>query len=189
MKPAKLFSTLPVLLLLAACSGNEALYTIPATPVEALPKQRIGFSSVEVASVSLPDYAGSGEIYRRQGDGSLKADKSKLWADDPARGMTMTLVRDLTGITGAQIAASPWPFLDRASARVEVRISEMVTEADGSFHLAGQYFVAPDSEARGRSGLFELEAPVAGENAAALAAARAQVMAELAALIAQKGLR
>ncbi|PJE27799.1 hypothetical protein SAMN06297129_0237 [Pseudooceanicola antarcticus] len=177
------------LLALAGCAKDERFYTVPQVASGALASQRIGFASVEVLEVSLPDYAGRQQIAVRQADGSVMAEGGELWADLPARGMSLELARMLARISGAQVASEPWPFADRAQARLDVRVEQMLAEGDGTFVLSGQYFVAPDSAAAGRSGLFDIVVPVAGEGPAAIAGARAQAVAALAAQIAREGLR
>jgi uncharacterized lipoprotein YmbA len=154
--------------------------------------ERVGISyrTVEVLQVSLPTYAASEEIYVRGADGALTSSSDLLWADEPSRAVTLELTRYLSQITGAQVAPEPWPFADRAGARVDVRVEDMYAAADGRFIMTGQYFAAPEAEGRDRSGLFSLSAPIAGEGGvAAIAAARGQVVRDLAAEIARRGLR
>lgn len=187
MRPVML--TMAAVLTLAGCAADERFYTVPAVAPEALAAQRIGFSSVEVLEVSLPDYAGRQPIARRQADGSVMAEREELWADLPARGMSLELARMLARISGAQVASEPWPFADRAQARLDIRVEQMLAEGDGRFVLSGQYFVAPDTGAAGRSGLFDIAVPVNGAGPAAIAAARAEAVAALASQIARDGLR
>lgn len=184
-----LFLASAAALTLAGCSANERFYTVPDVSAEALAPVSIRYGSVEVVEVSLPDYAERQQIARREGDGAVAAAKDVLWADLPARGMSLELARHLGRISGAQVASEPWPFNDRAQARLEVRVEQMLAEADGSFRLSGQYFVAPDLGGRGRSGLFDITVPVAGPGPSQIAAARAQAVAELAGQIAREGLR
>ena len=179
-----------IVFLLAACGGGTVeRFAVPAPAEAALPKLSSRYGSIEVRQVSLPTYAASEEIASRDAGGAITADKNLLWADEPARAMTLELARTLGLMTHAQVAAEPWPFLDRASALVDVRVEEMVADADGSFRLSGQYYVAPDSGVGGRSGLFSLSQPVVGEGAAAIAAARGLAVRALAEQIARKGLR
>lgn len=179
----------PALLLLAACGGTIERYAVPpATTEAALPRVASRYATVEVREVSLPTYAASEEIASRDAAGAITGNKSLLWADAPARAMTLELARVLGLMTRVQVAAEPWPFLDRASAQIDVRVEEMVADADGSFRLAGQYYVAPDSGVGGRSGLFNLSAPITGEGAGAIAAARGAVVRDLAEQIARQGL-
>ncbi|WP_375686997.1 membrane integrity-associated transporter subunit PqiC [Pseudooceanicola sp. LIPI14-2-Ac024] len=179
--------------LLAGCGETPVRFAPPVpTPGAAATVERVGiaYSSVEVLEVSLPSYANSDEIYVREGDGGLRKKSGVLWTDEPSRAMTLELSRTLSQITGRRVAPEPWPFADRAQARVDVRVEEMFADGDTRFVISGQYFVAPEDGGRDRAGVFTLAAPVATDGGpAALAAARGQVVRELAQLIARQGLR
>ncbi len=177
--------------LLAGCSGisRPLLYPVPVvTPAE---KVRISYGSVEVRVVSLPEYAALSEMAFELADGGIETSKAMLWADSPARSMTLELSRALGQITGATVASEPWPFDSLADARVEVRIEEMLTDQSGQFKLSGQYFVGTtNGEGRKRARVFALLVPLAVDAPpVALAAARGQIIADLAVLIARDGLR
>lgn len=173
---------------LAACGGTVERFAVPAPVETAVPRITSRYGTIEVRQVSLPTYAASEEIASRGQGGAITSDKSLLWADEPARAITLELARVLSVMTRAQVAAEPWPFLDRAAALVDVRVEEMVADADGAFRLSGQYYVAPDSGIGGRSGLFEISAPILGEGAGAIAAARGVAVRDLAEQIARNGL-
>lgn len=175
--------------LLAACSASPARVTVPEAPV-AGPRVASIHGTVAVREVALPSYAASEEIHVRGPDGALAAAPGVLWADDPTRAITGDLARYLGRMTGAVVAAEPWPFFDRADATLEVRVADMLAEADGQFRLSGQFFVAPERGRRTRSGSFDIAAPIADPgDPAAIAAARGQAVRDLAALIAREGLR
>lgn len=183
-----LITALAALGILAGCGSDALRYSVPPAPVAS---ERIGiaYRSVEVLEVSLPTYAASEEIYVRGADGALTSSSDLLWSDDPARAVTLELTRYLAQTTGAQVAPEPWPFSDRAAARVDVRVEDMYA-AGTSFIMTGQFFAAPESGGRDRSGLFSLSAPIAEDGgAAAIAAARGQVVRDLASEIARRGLR
>ncbi|MGR3321699.1 MAG: PqiC family protein [Pseudooceanicola sp.] len=176
-------------LALAACAGTEQRFSVPPASVE---DERIGISypTVEIVEVSLPTYAGAEEISIRGEGGALESSGELLWADKPSRAITLELSRHIAQLTGARVAPEPWPFADRATARVDVRVEEMLAEGETRFVMSGQYFVAPEAGGRNRSGLFSLSAPIAeGGGAAAIAAARGVVVRDLAREIARKGLR
>lgn len=176
---------------LAGCAGDPERFAVPTT-VTPTAAQRIGiaYRSVEVLEVSLPAYAALDEISVRGEGGALTALSDTLWADAPSRSVTLELSRHLAQLTGARVAPEPWPFYDRAGARVDVRVEEMVAQGASSFTMTGQWFVAPELGGRDRSGLFTLSAPIAPESGTnGIAAARAQVVLDLAAEIARKGLR
>ena len=178
-----------VTVLLAACGGTVERYAVPAPTTDAaMPSLSSRYATIEVRQVSLPTYAASEEIASRSDTGAITSNKSLLWADEPSRAMTLELARMLGVMTRAQVAAEPWPFLDRASAQLDVRVEEMVSDADGTFRLSGQYYVAPYSGVGGRSGLFSITTPVTGEGAGAIAAARGAAVRQLAEQIARQGL-
>ncbi|NVO23647.1 PqiC family protein [Donghicola mangrovi] len=185
-----MMKALPILALaaLAACSGPETRLSTPEVTSDV--SVRTSFPSLEMRLVSLPTYASEEEIASQNTDGTIKSGDSLLWADDPARSVTMALARHLSQITGATVAPEPWPFDAYAAGRVDVRFTEMLGRADNRFQLTGQYFVV-DSEGRGRdkSVLFDIQEPVAAPyGPAQIAAARAGAVAKLAADIAQKAL-
>lgn len=174
---------------LAGCGGAAQRFTVPPAAVP-LQNVTIAYRSVELLEVSLPTYAASDEIHIRGDDGAVSSSSDTLWADQPARSVTLELSRYLAQMTGARVAPEPWPFADRAAVRVDVRVEEMLAEGNGTFLMTGQYFVAPELGGRDRSGLFSLSAPIVAEGgAAAIAAARGQVVRQLAEEIARKGLR
>ena len=174
----KNFSAVLVLATLAACtSAPEQRLTVPRAPVET--KLRIAFASVALREVSLLSDAA----------GVLRTQPGLFWADDPSRAITLELSRHLAQITGAKIAAEPWPFGGFPEAQVEVRVEEMLAQEGGMFRLAGQYFVSSET-GRARAQLFDLSVPLPLEaGATAIAAARAQAVRDLAVAIARDGLR
>lgn len=176
------------LVLLAACSGPPAQrFAVPA--VGAGERIGIGVRSLEVVEVSLPTYARSEEIWRETPGGALESDPKTLWADEPTRGMTQELSRQLSALTGARVAAEPWPFDEPAAARLEVRVDEMVAGADGRFRLSGQFYTTRRSGDRDRATAFAVSAPIAPESGArGIAAARGLAVRDLARKIAASGL-
>lgn len=172
---------------LAACAGSPDSYVVP-TP-EVTQQQRIAFRSVEIRKISLPAYAASDEIARQGSDGRLTSEGSVLWADTPDRAISLELSRNLTRLTGARIAAEPWPFESFADARLELRFENLIAGEDGQFRAKGQYFVSAEN-GRDRSGLFDLTVTFDPEGGPqAIAAARGQVILDLARFIARNGLR
>ncbi len=164
-------------------------YQVPR--VEAAARVSVPYAGIEVKDVTLPTYAALEEISVQQADGTLSSDASLLWADDPARAVTLDLTRNLARITGRKVASEPWPFRSIPDASVDVRIEEIVADGAGVFRLSGQYFVAPDgTPGPERAALFDLAVPYAAEGGlAAIAAARAGAVAQLAEVIARNGLR
>ncbi|ARC89314.1 membrane integrity-associated transporter subunit PqiC [Rhodovulum sp. MB263] len=179
----------PLALALSACNGSPERYTVPETAV-AGPRLPVAWRSIAIRDVSLPTYAASEEIYSRSASGALSSSSDVLWADDPTRAITQDLARLLAQMTGAQVAAEPWPFFDRAQATLEVRVADMLAEPDGTYRLTGQFFVAPDVGGRNRAAPFAISTPIAAPaGPAEIAAARGAALGELATRIARTGLR
>ncbi|SIT06577.1 hypothetical protein SAMN05421759_11356 [Roseivivax lentus] len=171
---------------LAACS-SEARFASPVIPPEA--RINSSFPSLEIAQVTLPSYAEAEDIYVRGTDGAISP-AGPLWADLPARSITLQLARDLGTITNATVAPEPWPFRPFPAATVDVRIEELLATAEGIFRLSGQYFVAPEAGGRAASGQFAIEETIVGDpgSASAIAAARGRAVTRLAEQIARDGL-
>ena len=171
---------------LSACSG-DIRYATP--PVEPAAKVSSRYGALEVVEVTLPAYAATEEIFLQQPDGAIEA-LGPLWADLPARAMTLQLARDLGVITGATVAPEPWPFRGFSDARVDVRFEEMLATASGQFRISGQYFVAPEEGDGDRSGRFSIAVPLPEDpGAAQIAAARGAASVILAEQIARAALR
>jgi len=174
---------------LAGCAGSASRFVVPPAPVDQA-RIPISYGTVVIRNVSLPTYAESEEIHMRGADGALTSSQTLLWADDPVRAVTQDVARYLAQMTGARIAAEPWPFAERAQASVEIRVADMLAEEAGPFRLTGQYFVAPDIGGRDRADGFDLTIPMPVDGGpAAIAAARGQAVRDLARIIARDGLR
>lgn len=181
-------TTLGLTLLLAACGDNATSFAVTAPPVT--DKQRISFASVEVRDVSLPTYAAAEEIAIQAVDGTLTSSADVRWADAPERAVALELSQNLARLSGRRIASEPWPFEAYPEARLEIRFAELVAQETGVFKTSGQYFVAVEDGRRERSGLFDLSVPFNPEaGPAAIAAARGQLILDLARFIARDGLR
>ncbi len=179
---------LGVALGLSACGGTPDLYSVSAPAVTE--KQRIGFRSVEIRDVSLPTYAAADEIAVQDEAGKLVTDSGTLWADSPERAIALELAGNLARLSGARVASEPWPFEAFPDARLDVRFETLLAGADGMVRAKGQYFVGVPDGGRERSGLFDLRVPfdTAG-GPQAIAAARGQIILDLAKFIARGGLR
>lgn len=176
-----------LILLVAGCGGTSDLY--PVRPPEVTETISISLRSVEVRDVSLPSYAASDEIAIEDASGKLLTDGAMLWADAPKRAVSLELSGHLARLTGRRIAPEPWPFEELPQARLDVRFESLLAGADAEFRATGQYFVAVSDGGRERAGLFALSVPFdpAG-GPQAIAAARGEVILELAKHIARNGL-
>lgn len=177
---------------LSACSllGQTPL-RIAVPPPAAEGRIPIGFTSVELLEAELPDYADGDNIYVQATGGALTPTRGFVWADDPSRAFTLELSRALGELTGARVAPDPWPYDERAEARLDIRVAEFSSDLTrGEFVIRGQYFVAAfDESGRDRAREFRATAPLPPEpGPAAIAAARAQATAALARQIASDGL-
>lgn len=179
------FAAVAALAILAACGTTDRIAVKPPVISETV---RIGFNSVEVKEVSLPSYAAADELATQAPDGMLLTSKI-LWADAPERAISLELSRNLARLTGARIAARPWPFEENASATLDVRFVELVAGTDGRYSATGQYFVGV-VEGRERDGLFDLSVAYDPEGApASIAQARGQIILDLARFLAREALR
>ena len=175
-------------LVLAGCGGTAERFTV--APPAVVEKVRIGFGSVEVRDVSLPSYAAADEIHLQGADGRLTSSTDVLWADAPERAVALELSQNLARMSGRRIASEPWPFEAYPDARLELRFAELVATTEGTFKASGQYFVAVEDGGRERSGLFEESVAFDPEGGpSAIAAARGQLILNLATFIAKKGLK
>ncbi len=183
-------TSLAIAIALAACASEPPQSYEAVTPV---PTERVGirYSDVFVREVSLPTYAASETIFLSDPNGLLTEQVDSVWADDPTRAVTLGLAQSLQDITRARVAPEPWPFNANPDVTVDIRMETFVPGTDGVYRASGQVFVAPDDEeAANRSLTFRLQAPydLAGGQPA-LAAARSNLVAQLAVDIARRGLR
>jgi len=189
------YTCLLLALAVMACDSSDPTIRYqspdPMAVLGELPRVRIVHKAVEVREVSLPGYAASEEIAMTDGAGQISTMQEALWADAPARLVTLNLSRALTQITRARIAPDPWPFQNRADAVVDVRFDSFVADPSGTFQASGMFFVAPDDpERRERAGTFNEAVAFDPEGGfPALAAAQSAVVGLLAQTIAKEGLR
>ncbi|WP_353471879.1 ABC-type transport auxiliary lipoprotein family protein [Salipiger sp. H15] len=177
----RLTTTLPLLLLplLAAACGDEQRFRMESAPPAA--SVRLAVGTLEVREVSLPAYADASEILLEDQSGAMSQVEGALWADDPRRAMTQALAERLGLISGATVAAEPWPLEEPAQAAVHVRISEAVASENGFFRLKGQYALSSyDRVIRERVSRFEITVPLAAASAQAIAAAAGRATDQLA---------
>ena len=180
--------SLASLAVLAACSNpmSTGRYLIdPPATGERVP-DRIG--TAELKDVSLPEYASGDEVAWQSGDGAVRLDSKKLWADNPQRAITNSLARAISDISGATVIAEPWPLSEPPRRRIEVRVEKALAQAGGSYRMTGRYFVSDDrAGGANQARSFDISIPLASEEPAAIARAQSQAIAQLARQIAVLG--
>lgn len=175
---------------LAACSGPVTQVSVP--PVQTDLRLRPIIGSLEVRDISLPRYAASDDIVRAGADGGIDTLPSTVWADTPERGLTLRLVDALDRITGARVAAEPWPFAEPPAASVTIRVTDALGQPDvgdlpGRYVLRGSYAISPvASDLADRAGRFEIAVPLADGSPQSLGAAQSAALGELAETLARR---
>lgn len=171
--------------LLGACGDSAARYLLDAPS----PAQKVGVRvrTIEVRDVTLPDYASASEMMVQDEEGALRPVPGAVWANDPVRGLSLALARNLDAASTATAMTEPWPLDQPADARVDVRVERMVAQIDGQFRLVGQYAIAsPDQIVRERIERFDILRPMADQSPAAVARATSAALLVLSEQIAAR---
>ncbi len=175
---------LPLALMLAACSGAEPQFLID-TPAQA-GSARLRVATLEVRQVSLPAYAAASEILLEDEDGALTQVDNALWADEPARAVTLAIAEQIGAASSATVAPEPWPLADDAQAAVQVTVSRLVARNDGTLRLTGQYALSSyDKVIRERIQSFDITVPMVGTGPQAIAQATGAAISQLSGQITQ----
>mgnify|MGYP001804069798 FL=1 len=141
---------------------------------------RASARSIVVGDVRLPEYADASEVVRESPDGLIES-VGVIWADTPADALSNALVRNLTQITGAQVAGAPWPLDGLPDAELTVRVERMLVRVDNQLHMSGQFAVRRDAGAWAeRLRNFDIRVPVTGEGLMAISNAHATAWRRLA---------
>lgn len=173
---------------LVACGGTPALIAVSEPTAEG--RVRVSVASVELKEPSLPGYALADEIPLEEEGGLVNVVEAVLWADKPARAISLELTRHLSALTRVRVAPAPWPFEAQPDASLDVRFETLLARADGRFQASGQYFVARLDGGRERSGFFDLSETIAQPaTAQSISDARGRVIRALAELLAREALR
>lgn len=147
-------------------------------------RERTQSRTVEIVEVSLPDYATKDDIAIATPEGPVVLLPDTLWADEPERAMTGALVRNLSAITNAQIAASPWPLSGYPEAELTVRVEQMLVSSANALTLSGQFAIGRE-EGRQVIKPFDVSVPLVALGAGDVARAHASAWRKLAELIAK----
>ncbi|HBZ45207.1 MAG TPA: hypothetical protein DEO85_14380 [Maritimibacter sp.] len=160
------------LIFVASCGSTGPQVVIDSQSSEL--RVRSSARSVMIHDISLPAYAEAVEISLRDEDGTLVEQKGQVWADAPARAMSGVIVRNLSTITGAQVAADPWPLEGYPQVEVTIRVEQMFARDDGSISLTGYYALRREY---GRSAIRQFAIERAGSPEAKANLARAYDLA------------
>lgn len=171
--------------LLAGCAGSAS--RLDLAPVQSQLSLRAAVGSAMVRTVSLPTYAAAEELSFEAADGLIASNTDILWADDPARAVTLALTRNIGAITSAKVGPDPWPFVGLPDVVIDVRVTRMIAGADGAFDLEGQFFVGGDGidYANSTNG-FAITTAVSDVTPAAIASAQATAIVQLSEQISRK---
>ncbi|MEI4487253.1 PqiC family protein [Frigidibacter sp. MR17.14] len=168
-------------LVLAGCNPPRYTFEPPPSGLRLTSATR----SVLVRDVSLPEYASAIEVAVATGDGAVKNAGSALWADQPTRGVSVALARQLDMILSATVSSEPWPLGGLAETEVSVRMSKALGGADGIYRLEGQYYIYSE-RGTGQSDRFAIAEPMGGTDAGDIAAAQSRAIGALAEQIARR---
>lgn len=195
LRAAAFAATAALSLALAACAAAPPERRVALNPAETA--AAVGATRptaarlVGVRTVALPDYAEDEKIYVAAEDGALRPADGVLWADDPDRAITRALAASLDAGLSAEALAEPWPRVADPDLEIAVAFDRLAADSTGRVTAEGEYQLIR-ARAR-RPGLtqerFALSAGGATDPADArrfsnIAAAHAQVIAELARRIA-----
>ncbi len=177
-----------------------AIASLTLVACTSTPTNRLDFSSVSsdlslrslvrsamVRTVSLPSYAAAEEIAIEIAPGIIGTEPSVLWADDPERAVTLAMTQHLDAILNATVGPDPWPFVGLPDVAIDVRVAQMLAGSDGTFRLAGQYFIGGDGiDFPNGSFAFDISEPLATADAQSIATAQARAILSLSEDIARR---
>ncbi len=170
---------------LVACSSPSN--RLDMSPVTTELRLRANVGTVMLRDVSLPTYAAAEEIAQEVAPGIIGTNADILWADDPARAVTLAMTRHLDTILNATVGPDPWPFIGLPDVVIETRVAQMLAGADGTFRFTGQYYLGGDGiDYPNSSTAFDYAIPLQGEGAGAVAVAQGQAILALSEDIARK---
>ena len=176
---------LALALTLVACTAPST--RLAMAPEASALELRPLVGSVMVRTVSLPAYAAAEEVARQTADGLITSDANVLWADDPQRAATLVLTGTLGDILGIDAGPEPWPFVGLPDAAVDVRVSQMLATADGTFRMKGQFFVGGDGiNFRNSTVPFDFALPMPDQSLSSIAIAQSAALVSLAEAIAAR---
>lgn len=171
--------------IMAACSSSTARLDMAHMTSDV--RLRSAVNTAIIRTVSLPTYAAAEELAIETADGLIISNEEVLWADDPARALTLTLAHNIGDITRAKVGPDPWPFVGLPDVAIDVRITRMIAGADGVFDLEGQFFVGGDGiDFNDTTNSFAIKVPYDTPTPAIIADAQARAILALSERIARK---
>ena len=163
---------------LGACINQQSSqYAISGADLAAA---RATGTTIEVLEVSLPLYMQGQEIPMMGEDGAIRTDPSALWADDPARAISLNLAEALSRLSGGVASVEPWPLDERAAKRLDVRVKTLLATNSGALKFSGQYFMVSDTGKRPKVDWFDITVPLPEKTGGAIARATGLATQELA---------
>jgi uncharacterized lipoprotein YmbA len=168
---------LPLILIgaLAACSAP--IERLALSPEQSAVSLRPLVGSAMLRTVSLPSYASAEEVALETPAGLIASNTDVLWADSPERAVTLVLTQNLGDILNTDIGPEPWPFVGLPDVSIDIRVARMLAAADGSFHLAGQYYVGGDGiDFRNTVNSFDIKVPMADQSLTSIASAQSSAL-------------
>ena len=183
----RLLAVMSLPVALAGCLGTEPLRYVVEPAIGTVQEQlQTSADTILVADVSLPAYARETQLFIETTENTLVPIEDADWADEPDRAFANVLVRELTEITGAEVAAEPWPLGGVPEAELRVRVANMVVRNDGAVSLTGQYSIRRDRlESRNTIELFSIQVPALTNDPADVVNAHAAAWRQLAGVIAR----
>lgn len=174
----KVFFALLLTTTIFACStANVAQYPINGVELETA---RASGTTIEVLEVSLPLYMQGEEIPMMGEDGAIHTDPNAVWADEPARAISLNLAEALSRLSGGVVSVEPWPLDDPASRRLDVRVKTLLAGNDGNLKFSGQYFLVSESGKRPKVEWFDISVPLDSKTGASIANATGLATQQLA---------
>lgn len=174
------------LAILVACSSTP-VSRIDIAPVGSDLRLNAVVGSAMVRSISLPSYAAAEEVSFETAEGLITSSETLLWADEPARAITLTIARHLDAILTANVGPDPWPFIGLPDVGIDIRVTRMIAGGDGNFALEGQYYVGGDGiDYPNQTATFAISKPLISAEQSAIAFAQAQALLELSEQIARR---
>ncbi|MEL6750779.1 MAG: ABC-type transport auxiliary lipoprotein family protein [Pseudomonadota bacterium] len=180
-----ILSVLPIMMLLAACAAKPDRYVVQP---DVLPSTtQTTALTVMIGKLTLPAYAKETSIFVQSERDALVAVPKSDWADDTERAMILSLVRNISDITGAAVAPDPWPLGGIPEAEVSVTVERMFVDKTSTMRLTGQFSIRRDrATSRNRIGQFDINTRAVSKSASDIVAAHADAWRQLAQIIAEE---